>query len=125
MPPPSPEVLVENLRRTLHANIAHYAALGHEALRDAVEDEMLELGLLLGLEWPCAATEDERQAQRQRLELLLDSLMEAAREDQLATCERRAAAQSAGAAASAVPVVTAAVDRWLERWLSAKGTKRH
>lgn len=124
MPPPSPEVLVENLRRTLHAGIAHYAALRREALRDGLEDELLDLSMLLGLEWPCAAAADELQRHRQRLEPLLDSLMEAAREDQQATRERRDAAIAKGGNAGRVKTVTVAVDRWLERWLSGREAGR-
>jgi uncharacterized protein YicC (UPF0701 family) len=124
MPPPSPEVLVENLRRTLHVGIAHYAALRREALRDGLEDELLDLSLLLGLEWPGAAAADELQRHRRRLEGLLDSLIDAAREDQQATRERRGAALAKGADASRVRTITLAVDRWLERWLSGPPSGR-
>ncbi|HWI28394.1 MAG TPA: hypothetical protein VN668_15585 [Stellaceae bacterium] len=116
MPSPSPEVVVENLRRTLHGNIAHYAALRLETLSGGVEDELVELALMLGLE--CTAD------RRQPLGLLLDSLCEAAREDQQATYEQREAARSGGVNINAVPAMTASVDRWLERWLSARGTGR-
>lgn len=124
MPPPSPEVLVENLRRTLHANIPHYAALRLEALRGEVEDELVELGFLLGLEWPCAAAENELKGHQSQLEILLDSLTDAAREDQQATGEQREAARKRGDDAGAVRAVTASVDRWLERWLSGREAGR-
>jgi hypothetical protein len=120
MPSPSPEVVVENLRRTLRGNIAYYAALRREALKGEIEDEIVELSFLLGLEWPA----DKARDHQGRLAGLLDSLCEAAREDQQATYERRAAAAQDGTAPEAVPAVTAAVDRWLERWLSGKEAGR-
>jgi hypothetical protein len=120
MPSPSPEVVVENLRRTLRSSIAYYAALRREALKGEIEDEIVELSFLLGLEWPAEETPDHQA----RLAGLLDSLCEAAREDQQATYDRRAAAAGHGGAADAAPAVTAAVDRWLERWLSGKEAGR-
>jgi hypothetical protein len=119
MPSPSPEVVVENLRRTLRGNIAHYAALGREALSGELEDELVELSFLLGLEWPGTGSAEERQAHRQRLSTLLDGLCAAAREDRQEAHERQASAPAAAA-----PVVTAAIDRWLERWLSGKESGR-
>lgn len=117
MPAPSPEKVVENIRRTLHAGIPHFAALLADAPGGDRQDELVELGSLLGLEWPSPE-------QRSRIEILLDTLMNAAREDQQATCERREAARMSGADADAVPMVTAAVDRWLDRWLSGKEANR-
>jgi hypothetical protein len=119
MPPPSPEVVVENLRRTLRSNLAHYAALGREALSGELEDELVELSFVLGLEWPGSGSAEERHAYRQRLGALLDGLCAAAREDRQAAHER-----PAGAAAQAAPPVTTAIDRWLERWLSGKESGR-
>jgi hypothetical protein len=124
MPSPSPEVVVENLRRTLHAGIPHYAALSAETLRADLEDEMIELGHLLGIEWPEPASEDERREHRKRLQALLDTLVEAAREDQRARYERRETMTARGDAGEAASPTTAAVDRWLERWLSGKEGKR-
>ncbi len=124
MPSPSPEVVVENLRRTLHAGIPHYAALCADALRDDLEDELIELGHLLGVEWPEPASEDERREHRKRLQALLDTLAEAAREDQRVRYERRAAMKVQGDGGEAAAPTTAAVDRWLERWLSGKEGKR-
>lgn len=123
MPPPSPEKVVENIRRTLHASIPHYAALFGEALDGEAEDELVELGLLLGVEWPSAASADRKGPQK-RLATLLRSLAKAAREDRQATYERHAAARRAGADADAVPMVTTAVDGWLDRWLSGKEANR-
>lgn len=120
MPSPSPEVVFENLRRTLHGNAAHYAALSAEALRGDPADEVMELSLLLGLEWPGPA---EAPAIA-RLGRLLDSLCDAARADQQATLERREAARRLEGSAEAVPPVTEAIDRWLERWLSGKEAGR-
>jgi hypothetical protein len=124
MPSPSPEVVVENLRRTLHASIPHYAALRAEALREDLEDELIELGHLLGIEWPAPASADERQAHRQRLQALLDTLAEAAREDQRVRHEKREAMKARGEDADALAPATTAVDRWLERWLSGKESNR-
>jgi hypothetical protein len=124
VPSPSPEVVVENLRRTLHASIPHYAALGVDALHGDLEDELIDLGQLLGIEWPAPASEAELQEHRQRLQRLLDTLTAAAREDQRVRYERREAMKAQGAAGRADTPATEAVDRWLERWLSGKEGKR-
>ncbi len=120
MPSPSPEVVVENLRRTLHSNAAYYAALSAEALRGDRADELMELSLLLGLEWPGPA----EAAAIARLGCLLDSLCDAARADQQATLERREAARRVEGGEEALATVTEAIDRWLERWLSGKEAGR-
>lgn len=120
MPSPSPEVVFENLRRTLHGHACYYAALSAEALRGDRADELMELSLLLGLEWPRPAD----TAAIARLGRLLDSLCDAAREDQQATLERREAARHVEGRAEAVASVTEAIDRWLERWLSGKEAGR-
>lgn len=124
MPPPSPEKVVENIRRTLHASLPHYAALFAETLRDVGDDELVELSFLLGLEWPRGGSSTKAKRQRKRIETLLRTLSEAAREDQQATYERHEAARASGAEASAVRPVTAATDHWLERWLTGKERKR-
>ena len=103
MPSPSPEVVIENIRRTLHASIAHYAALLPDAICDTAEDELFDLAQLLGIEWA--------EAERARVSLLLRTLAEAALEDQQATHRQRAP-------------VTTSVDRWLERWWSGKEAGR-
>ncbi len=119
MPSPSPEVVFENLRRTLHSNVAYYAALSAEALRGDRADELVELSLMLGLEWPGPA-----EAAGAQLGRLLDSLCDAAREDQEATLERREASRRVGGEVEAVAPVTEAIDRWLQRWLSGKEAGR-
>jgi hypothetical protein len=124
MPPPSPEKVVENIRRTLHAGLAHYAALFAETLHDVGEDELVELSLVLGLEWPRGGATNKAKRQRQRIETLLRTLSEAAREDRQASYERHAAATVSGTGSAAVPLVTAATDQWLERWLTGKERKR-
>lgn len=124
MPSPSPEVVVENLRRTLHASIPHYAALRADALRGDLEDELIELGHLLGIEWPGPDADSAHQEHRRRLEALLETLAEAAREDQRARYEKREAMKRRGEPPEAAAPETASVDRWLERWLSGKEAKR-
>jgi len=124
MPSPSPEKVVENIRRTLHASIPHYAALLGDALDGDAQDEMVELALLLGMEPPSAPSPSARRVQRQRLETLLRTLAQAAREDRQATYERREAAKLTGADGDALPMVTAAVDGWIDRWLSGKEANR-
>lgn len=121
MPPPSPEKVVENIRRTLHASVAHYAALFAETLQAVGEDELVELSLLLGLEWPGGGSTAKAKRQRKRVETLLRTLSEAAREDQQATYERCAAARMSG---TPLQPVTAATDHWLDRWLTGKERKR-
>ena len=54
MPAPSPEVVVENLRRSLHEAIPFYAQLRPEAVANQMKDDLLELALLLGMEWASA-----------------------------------------------------------------------
>ncbi|HXZ03062.1 MAG TPA: hypothetical protein VEI03_23950 [Stellaceae bacterium] len=124
MPAPSPEKVVANIRRTLHASISHYATLFADALDGDVQDELVELGSLLGLGWPSAISPSDQREQQIRLEILLETLTQAACEDRQATRERREAARMSGADADGVPVVTTAVDRWLDRWLSGKEANR-
>lgn len=124
MPPPSMEMVVENIRRTLHASLTHYAALFPETLHEAGEDELVELSLLLGLEWPRAGSASAVKREQKRIGLLLRTLSEAAREDQQATYEKREAARASGADPGAVPLVTVATDHWLERWLTGKERQR-
>jgi hypothetical protein len=103
VPSPSPEAVVENIRRTLHAGIGHYAALLPEAICGEAEDEMFDLAQLLGIDWTEAA--------RPGVSALLRTLAQAALEDQQAASQQRAP-------------VTTAVDRWLERWFSGKEAGR-
>lgn len=124
MPAPSPEKVVENIRRTLHVSIPHFSTLLADAFDGGAQDELVELASLLGVDWPSAGSPGDRREQQARLEILLDTLMMAAREDRQATGERREAARMSGADAEAVPMVTAAVDRWLDRWLSGKEANR-
>ncbi|MGO8920038.1 MAG: hypothetical protein ACLQJR_29410 [Stellaceae bacterium] len=124
MPPPSTEKVVENIRRTLHAGLSHYAALFPETLDEPGEDELVELSLVLGVEWPGAASTSKAKRERKQIGLLLRTLSEAAREDQQATYEKREAARLSGADPGAIPLVTVATDHWLERWLTGKERKR-
>jgi hypothetical protein len=76
---------------------------------------------MLGVE----CSPEGHQRDRRQLSALLDSLMAAAREDQAAMYQRRISKMMAtDTNDDAVPAVTAAVDRWLERWLSGKEAGR-
>ena len=125
MPAPSVERMVENLRRTLQASIPHYAGLSPDARHADVEQEIVELAMLLGLDWFGDGSPAAYRAGRQRMCTLLDSLVEAARSDQQATYQQRVSKMMAGEGdGKALPPVTVAVDRWLERWLSGKEAGR-
>jgi len=117
---PSPEVAIENLRRTLHASIAYYASLAPDALDGDVEDDLVELTFILGMEW--VADVKNGSGYQTRLRRILISLCEAAREDQLNTLQRRQTALAEGRPEE--PAATAAVDRWLDRWLSGREANR-
>jgi hypothetical protein len=120
-----PEKVVENLRRKLHARIPYYASLLPDMRHGDVEHELVDLAVMLGAEWPGDWSPPTYQRQRRQLCALLDSLMAAAREDQEAMYRRRISKMMANEpAGEAVPPVTAAVDRWLERWLSGKEAGR-
>ena len=120
MAAPSPEIAMENLRRTLHASIAYYASLALDALDGNVEDDLVELTFLLGMEW--VADAENGRGYQTRLRRILVSLCEAAREDQLNTLQRRQMALDEGLPEE--PATTAAVDRWLDRWLSGREANR-
>ena len=126
MPAPSPEIPVETLRRTLHAAIPHYAALLPLEMRHAdVEKELIDLAARLGVDWPGDWSPRAYNSQRRRLSALLDSLVAAARADQEAAYQQRISnMMTSDPVGQAVPAVTAAVDRWLERWLSGKEAGR-
>jgi len=124
MPAPSPEVVVENLRRSLHEAIPFYAQLRPQAVGDEVEDDLVELALLLGMEWASAQGPENETGCEDHLSRLLETLCEAAREDQQATYEMRNAAKVEGQDAETVPMVTMAVDRWLDRCLTGKEAGR-
>jgi hypothetical protein len=84
-----------------------------------VERELVDLAAMLGVNWPGDWSPLAYQTERRRLCTLLDSLTAAAREDQQATYQQRISKMMAGdLTGDAIPSVTAAVDRWLERWLS-------
>jgi len=125
MPSPRPEKFIENIRRKLRASIPHYAALLPSMRHADVERELVDLAAMLGVDWPGDWSPPTYQRQRRWLCGLLDSLMAAAREDQEAMYQRRVLKMMArDPAGEAVPPVTVAVDRWLERWLSGKETGR-
>ncbi len=120
-----PEKFVENVRRRLHARIPYYASLLPDMRHGDVEHELVDLAVLLGVEWPGDWTEQVYQRDRRQLCALLDSLMAAAREDQEAMYQRRISKMMASdPTGDAVVPVTAAVDRWLERWLSGNEAGR-
>jgi hypothetical protein len=115
------EKCVENLRRRPHARIPYYASLLPDMRHADVEHELVALAGMLGGEW----SPEGHQRDRRQLSALLDSLMAAAREDQAAMYQRRISKMMAtDTNDDAVPAVTAAVDRWLERWLSGKEAGR-
>jgi hypothetical protein len=124
MPSP-PEKPVENLRRRLHARIPYYASLLPDMRHGDVEHALVDLATILGFEWPGDWSEQVYQRHRPQLRALLDSLMAAAREDHEAMYQRRVLKMmGSDPRGERVIPVTAAVDRWLERWLSGKEAGR-
>jgi hypothetical protein len=125
MPSQPPEKFIENIRRKLHASIPHYAALLPEMRHADVERELVDLAATLGNNWPGDWSPPAYQTERRRLCALLDGLMAAAREDQQANYQQRIKKMMASHPdVDPVATVTAAVDRWLERWLSGKEAGR-
>jgi len=125
MSPQRPEKFVENLRRKLHARIPYYASLLPDMRHGDVEHELVDLGAILGVEWPGDWPPQGHHRDRPQLCALLDSLMSAAREDQEAMYRRRISKMMANdPAGDPLTPITAAVDRWLERWLSGKEAGR-
>jgi hypothetical protein len=119
------EKFVENLRRRLHARIPYYASLLPDMRHADVEDELVDLAGMLGVDWPGDWFPEGHQRDRRQLCSLLDSLMAAAREDQEAMYRRRISKMMASdPAGDPLPPMTAAVDRWLERWLSGEEAGR-
>jgi len=124
-PSQPPETFIENIRRKLHASIRRYAALLPDMRHADAERELVDLAAMLGVDWPGDWSPPTYQRQRWRLCALLDGLMAAAREDQEAMYQRRISKMMrSDLTGEAVPLVTAAVDRWLERWLSGKEAGR-
>jgi hypothetical protein len=125
MPSPPPEKFIENIRRKLRASIQYYPALVPEMRHADVERELVALAEMLGVDWPGDWSPPTYQRQRRWLCILLDSLMAAAREDHEAMYRRRISKMMANdPAGDPLTPITAAVDRWLERWLSGKEAGR-
>jgi hypothetical protein len=90
-----------------------------------VERELVDLAAMLGVDWPGDWSPLTYQQQRRQLCALLDSLMAAAREDQEAMYQRRISKMMANdSSGDPLTPITAAVDRWFERWLSGKEAGR-
>ena len=125
MPSRPPEEFIENIRRKLHASIPHYAVLLPGIRQADVQRELVDLAALLGVDWPGDLLLPRYDIERRRLCTLLDTLTAAAREDQQATYQLRISKMmSSDLAPAPPPRVTAAVDRWLERWLSGREAGR-
>jgi len=125
MPASFPEIAVDTLRHKLHAAIPRYAALLPDMRHADVEQELVDLAAMLGLEWPGDWSPPAYHRDRRRLHTLLDSLMAAAREDQQAAYQQRISNMMASdPVGKAGPLATSAVDRWLERWLSGREAGR-
>jgi hypothetical protein len=114
-----PEQFIDDIRRNLHARVPYYAALLPDMRHADIERELVDLAAMLGVNWPRDWSSPAYQTERRRLCVLLDSLVAAAREDQQTNYQRRISRMMASDpdGEQAAPV-TAAVDRWLERWLS-------